>query len=254
MKLAPRSFGSRDNRGVVLAPIVIRSGWRAVRVIPPKNRERPATLVLVADRGAPDAALVSRAVDACRDLGLSAVITQALRPPDQAPFLAAAGTLIQELHLLNLAHPPARTWWSIGGTPPIRRHSPDQAIADLDYLAFEPFWHFDTVALRDALLATQISRLRTISIGEKPIGYLISGCSGRRGFIQRLAIHPDQEGRGYASALLIDALQRLGRRGVESVTINTQVDNVRARMLYERHGFVLQTERLGVIGFSLGTS
>ena len=36
------------------------------------------------------------------------------------------------------------------------------------------------------------------------------------------------------------------------VTINTQLDNIRAKDLYERHGFVLDTERLGVIGFHVG--
>lgn len=236
-----------------LAPIVIRSGWRAVRVIPPEHCERPATIGMVADRGAPDAALVRRAVAVCRDLGVCAAITQALRPPDQPPFLAAGGRVIQELDLLHLSNPVPRRWWSAGGDVSVQRHSPDRSIADLDYLAFGPFWHFDTVALRDALVATQSSRLRAISLGEQPIGYLISGTSQTRGFIQRLAVHPDHEGRGYASAMLADALGWMGRAGVDSVSINTQGDNERARLLYERHGFVRQAEQLTVIDFDLSS-
>jgi ribosomal protein S18 acetylase RimI-like enzyme len=46
-----------------------------------------------------------------------------------------------------------------------------------------------------------------------------------------------------------DALGWAGRHQVVTVTINTQTDNLRARHLYQRHGFVLQPEHLGVIGF-----
>jgi ribosomal protein S18 acetylase RimI-like enzyme len=238
----------------VSAPIVLRAGWRAVKVVPPASNARPATLCLLPNREAPDADLLAQALQACRDLGIRHAITQALRTPEHPPLLALGGTLIQQLHLLSLQDPPASRRWSGITGPGVQRHAPDQAIANLDHAAFGGFWHFDTVALDDAMSATQEKRLRSVVVDNQPLGYLICGCTETRGFIQRIAVHPEHEGKGYATALLTDAVGWLGRRGAQSVTINTQIDNVRARTLYERNDFVLQPERLGVIGFSTGVT
>jgi ribosomal protein S18 acetylase RimI-like enzyme len=194
---------------------------------------------------------MQRALDACHTRGIPAAISQALRPHDYAPFVSAGGTLVQELFLLVLHDPPPQTRWTNAASTDPRRHRADHRIARLDYLAFGGFWHFDTIALADALAATRVSRLRAIVIDDEPVGYIISGHNGERGFIQRLAVHPAHQGRGYASALLRDSLGWLGRRGATSVTINTQTDNHRARTLYERHGFSVQPERLGVIGWNV---
>ena len=253
MKLAPRSFLASGHRGTpVASPLVLRAGWRALKLIAPLHPERPATLALVSNRSTPDTPLIKVALDACATHGISAALTQALRPEEFAPFLAAGGTLMQELFVLNLCAPRARSRWERPVSGDMVRHWPDEHIAELDYHAFGGFWHFDTFALADALAATPASRLRAIMVDGQPVGYLICGANDSRGFVQRLAVHPDYEGRGYASALLRDGLGWLGRRGVHMVTINTQLDNIRAKDLYERHGFVLDTERLGVIGFHVG--
>jgi ribosomal protein S18 acetylase RimI-like enzyme len=251
VKLAPRSFSSSGHRGTrVSAPLVLRAGWRAIKVIPPINTERPATLALLADRDAPGPDLMQRALDVCHARGIPSAISQALRPGDYAPFLSAGGTLVQELLLLSLHDPaPHRILHRSAGM--VQRHRPDHRIAHLDYRAFGGFWHFDTLALADAMAATTTSRLRAVMVNNEPVGYLISGANGPRGFIQRLAVDPVHQGRGYAGALLRDSLGWLGRRGATSVTINTQTDNHRARTLYERHGFVVQPERLGVIGWNV---
>jgi ribosomal protein S18 acetylase RimI-like enzyme len=252
VKRAPGFFSSSGHRGTgVSAPLVLRAGWRAVKVIPPAHIERPATIALVADRDAPGPDLMQRALDACHTRGIPAAISQALRPNEYAPFVSAGGTVAQELLLLVLHDPRSVSRWAQVGPNEPQRHRADSTIAHLDYLAFGGFWHFDTIALADAMAATRTSRLRAIMINDKPVGYIISGYNASRGFIQRLAVHPDYQGRGFASALLRDSLGWLGRRGATSVTINTQTDNHRARMLYERHGFSVQPERLGVIGFTV---
>lgn len=228
---------------------MLRAGWRAIKVIPPAHPERPATLALVVDRDAPGPDLMQRALDACHARGIPAAISQALRPADYAPFTSAGGTLMQELHLLSLHQPQHPTRRS--GRVDIRRHRPNAPIAAVDYRAFGGFWHFDTVAINDALTATATSRLRSVLVDNVPVGYIVVGYNGSRGFVQRLAIDPDHEGRGYGGALLRDGLAWLHRRGATTIAINTQTDNTRARALYERHGFILQPERLGVIGFRL---
>ncbi|MBC8483689.1 MAG: GNAT family N-acetyltransferase, partial [Actinobacteria bacterium] len=62
------------------------------------------------------------------------------------------------------------------------------------------------------------------------------------GFGPRLAVRPRHEGLGIGSALLADAISWLDRAGARDVWVNTQPDNDRARLLYQRHGFA---ERAG---------
>jgi GNAT superfamily N-acetyltransferase len=122
-------------------------------------------------------------------------------------------------------------------------------VAAIDRAAFGGFWHFDTDAIADALAATRSIRLRVIHHDDQPVAYIVSGITETRAFIQRLAVLPTAQGRGYASALVQDALGWAGRHHVITVSINTQTDNTRARQLYQRHGFTLQPDHLGVVGF-----
>ena len=83
------------------------------------------------------------------------------------------------------------------------------------------------------------------------IGYAITGRSGRRGYIQRLAVHPDCRGVGLGTALVTDGLRWLRRWRVRQAIVNTQFDNGRALALYERLGFARQPLGLSVLSAGL---
>jgi ribosomal protein S18 acetylase RimI-like enzyme len=69
------------------------------------------------------------------------------------------------------------------------------------------------------------------------VGYVSYTLREGRGHIDRIAIDPDFQGKGYGAELLTLTLQRLEREGGRNVGLNTQSDNYKAHGLYGRFGF-----------------
>jgi len=126
------------------------------------------------------------------------------------------------------------------------RRSHHQSILELDSKAFDAFWRLDESGLQEALSATPISRLRVVRRDEI-VGYAITGRAGRNGYLQRLAVSPDQQGAGIGSALVHDSLRWLKRNRVSRVWVNTQQTNSRAFGLYQRLGFRSEPTHLTVL-------
>jgi ribosomal protein S18 acetylase RimI-like enzyme len=188
---------------------------------------------------------VLRCVDGLGSRGVTAAVTPALSPLEAAPFFRAGFTVYENLHLLAryLDGPlPSSSHRLRRGRPWHRRQ-----VLHIDARAFEEFWQFDASALREARRATPTSRFM-VSVGpDGPDGYAVTGQAGVRGYLQRLAVEPEQQGRGIGSALVHDALGWLHRRGVGVALVNTQDRNVRALALYEHLGFVRQRDGLVVL-------
>jgi GNAT superfamily N-acetyltransferase len=176
--------------------------------------------------------------------GVRRVLTPALAARDCAPFVAAGFAVHERLHLLrrNLNPPlPADQ----GERTRRARRSDFGDVLDVDHAAFEPFWQLGRDGIEEAVAATPQSRFRVV--GRPVRGYAICGSAARRGYIQRLAVHPDHQGSGLARRLLLDALGWLDRRKAASVLVNTQIGNDRAIALYEGMGFTLQPDGLSVL-------
>jgi ribosomal protein S18 acetylase RimI-like enzyme len=121
-------------------------------------------------------------------------------------------------------------------------------LARIDRAAFVDGWDLDATGILDACQATPQHRVRlAVTANDEPAGYMITGRNGAAGFVQRLAVHPDFEGRGVASSLLVDGLVWLQRRRVDDVLVNTNFDNERALDLYRRFGFEPLEESLSVL-------
>ena len=83
-------------------------------------------------------------------------------------------------------------------------------------------------------------------------GYTISGRAGLRGFVQRLAVHPDTQSTGIGRRLLLDGLAWMQRGGAREAFVNTQTNNAAALALYTSVGFREEPIGLTVLSVGLG--
>jgi ribosomal-protein-alanine N-acetyltransferase len=193
------------------------------------------------------------------------VLTGALAPGEEVPFLEAGFAVVEHLALLELEL--SRTPGTAGRSVPhrsgyrrgdwaLRRARPSDRppVLSVDHSAFEAFWQLDDESLDEALAATPDRRFRvavrprvSLGRGRGIAGYAVTGLALDQGYIQRLAVHPAAQGKGAGRALLADGLRWLERKGAARVVVNTQESNERALALYERFGFRSSSERLSVL-------
>jgi ribosomal protein S18 acetylase RimI-like enzyme len=206
-------------------------------VAPWRGRVDVAHLVL-AEGSPPPRNHVEEGVEHLRRAGYTAIVTSALTAADSLPFVDAGFGVRERLHLLEHAmhdipapsdaEPPLRRAWRIDRS----------AVLDLDRLAFDDFWQLEPEGLVDALHATPAVRFR---IGDgstrTPVAYAITGRAGRRGYLQRVAVHPDARRHGWGQTLVYDALRWLRHHDANRALVNTQWANEGALALYESCGF-----------------
>lgn len=228
---------------------VVRRGHERLRVGPWRGDQRIAFIAPLGDSLPPTVAMVRHACSVLSDRGYERALTGALGERERASFERAGFEPHEQLHLLahdltdlpDAAPVPMRRGWRF-----------DRAAAlEVDGAAFPAFWRLDRDGLADAIDATPVARFRVVTEGRRIVGYAVTGRAGPRGYVQRLAVHPDQQGRGMGAALVLDGLRWLVRRGARQAVVNTQVDNRRALELYQRLGFRLQPSGLLVLGTSL---
>jgi len=76
--------------------------------------------------------------------------------------------------------------------------------------------------------------------GEKEIsGFLIACCqeNERRAVIMRIAVHPDYRGRGIATILIEEAIDKIREMGIREVELDVDIVKRGAIQLYEAVGF-----------------
>ncbi|MCL4535836.1 MAG: GNAT family N-acetyltransferase [Bacteroidetes bacterium] len=112
------------------------------------------------------------------------------------------------------------------------------AVVMLEREAFPWIWWSGAEELRwyDGLMGTQFWVVRQHPDGEV-IGLLGMTLSLGVGHVDRLAILPRYQGRGYGEATLAFGLSQLWKRGVRRVSLLTQADNHRSQSLYSKAGF-----------------
>lgn len=190
---------------------------------------------------------VARAAADLGDRGIGRVLTPALPPEEAAPFLAEGFAVLERLHLLR--HPLARLPHTPATGGRLRRgwRRDHATVLDVDALAFDDFWRFDRDALLDARNATPTSQLRVVEVDRRVVGYAVTGRAGTTSYLQRLAVHPDHQGAGLGTLLIVDALTWSAGHGASDVLVNTQERNAGALALYQRLGFVPEPHGLAVL-------
>jgi len=211
-------------------------GW--ARVAPWRGRGHVAHLVL-AEGSPPERAVVDDCLMRLRRAGYAAVVTSALTAADSLPFVDAGFEVRERLHLLE--HLVEDVPGATATDPTLRRawRGDRAGVLDLDNRSFDDFWRLDMGSLSEALHATPAVRFR---LGDDPrqksaAAYAITGRAGRRGYLQRVAVHPDARRCGWGRALVFDSLRWLRRHDARRALVNTQWKNEAALALYESCGF-----------------
>lgn len=228
---------------------VVRRGQERLRVGPWRGDHRVAFIAPVGDALPPTVAMVQHALAHLQGRGYERALTGALAERERGGFERAGFEPHESLHLLahdllDIPEPAdvkLRRAWAF-----------DRAAAlAVDGAAFPPFWRLDRDGLHEAIRATPIARFRVAVDGGRVVGYAVTGRAGARGYVQRLAVHPDSEGRGFGRSLVIDGLRWLTRHKVTQAVVNTQSGNERALALYQQLGFRLQPSGLLVLALAL---
>lgn len=223
---------------------IVHHGRDRVQISGWKSRDDVANLVPFpsGDRLAVDT--VRRAIDSARESGYRRAYTAAMSPTQAVPFVEGGFELVEELHLLerHLDGDPSSTR---GGLRRGRRLDFD-AVLSFDGLAFDEFWQFDRSSLADAMRATPRSRFQ-VTRTTPIVGYHVTGLAGSNAYLQRVAVHPEAQGRGWGRRLVEDGLRWAWRNGAVRAHVNTQITNERALALYERCGFQSARHRLQVL-------
>jgi ribosomal protein S18 acetylase RimI-like enzyme len=197
---------------------------------------------------APSPRALRRLLERMQRAGYREVVTNALGPGASLPLVDFGFAVRGRLHLLvhDLGGLPAET----GRTRRAAR-SDRAAVLAADAAAFDEFWRFDSVALREAAHATPRAHTRVAPADGEPVGYGLFGRSGIAGYVQRLAVAPAFQDLGFGHSLLVDGLRWLRGHGASRAYVNTQEDNERALALYLRSGFRQLPVGLNVLGREL---
>jgi len=197
---------------------------------------------------APPPDVLTELLERLHDDGYREVVTNALGPAASLPLVDVGFAVKGRLHLL--AHDLERLHAPSGITRRSTR-SDRHAILAADAAAFEEFWQFDALALREATRATPRSHLRVTPPDGDPYGYGLFGRAATAGYVQRLAVSPAEQRRGAGHALLTDGLRWLRTHGAKRAYVNTQENNQGALALYLRAGFTRLPVGLHVLGRAL---
>jgi len=112
-------------------------------------------------------------------------------------------------------------------------------------LSFLGTQYYDDVKPHRTVLADPSIALVAVSSDDEVIGILDVEIDGRAATIDTIAVHPDHQGTGIASALLSAALTRLEAGRIDTLDAWTREDAA-ANRWYQRNGFAEQYRYLHV--------
>jgi ribosomal protein S18 acetylase RimI-like enzyme len=141
------------------------------------------------------------------------------------------------------------------GNPDVRvrrGHAVDlPVVLEIDRAGFEAQWNKDEGVLGPALVNAPvflIAELHGVAVGY---AFVTTHFSGRLVHLVRIAVLPAFRGQAIGVRLLAEVILYARTLGAESVTLNTQSNNLVARRLYEWFGFRLTGEAQTVLRYDL---
>lgn len=81
-------------------------------------------------------------------------------------------------------------------------------------------------------------------LGETLIGSILASDDGRRGWINRLAVHPDHRGQKVGERLIAEAERVLHEQGRQIIAALIEGHNIHSQNLFKRVGYLVMPEVL----------
>ena len=180
----------------------------------------------------------------CDELGFDLAIVAEYAERRRESFYSSAGMdVLEDIVVYELGRLPRGPHITANGhrlmlSPVDLSH--DGAFAELlalDHRAFPWLWWNSRGEFENYAGVPGVSIDFARSEGDEPIGYIGTTSLGSWGHLDRIAVEPELQGRGYGRALLDLSIERLREGGARRVALSTQASNTISRALYESVGF-----------------
>jgi ribosomal protein S18 acetylase RimI-like enzyme len=120
------------------------------------------------------------------------------------------------------------------------------SVGDIDALV--GLWEAAGLGFRRHLVRPELINLlqhhpdpvMVIEVDGSPVASIMGTFDGRRGWVNRLATHPDHRGRGLARRLLLELEARLRAKGCRKLNLLVEPDNAGIVAFYERYGYQVE--------------
>ena len=110
-------------------------------------------------------------------------------------------------------------------------------LLSLDHRAFPWLW-WNSLAEFENYAGVPGVKIQLVRDGdERAVGYIGTTSLGSWGHLDRIAVDPSLQGRGYGRILLDIAIRQLTEQGARRIALSTQASNTVSRALYESAGF-----------------
>ncbi|MFV1963112.1 MAG: GNAT family N-acetyltransferase [Acidimicrobiia bacterium] len=226
------------------APVTLSRGWARANARPWNDETSDAFLRLA--RGSHD--FLAAASEDLVDLSRASVYSPALYPSSTRIWKRCG---YEETFHLNVMERSVTSNRSGPTTPIDESRTPDwHAIMEIDRLAFQGFWRMSLAGLMEAMASTTRSVVLTVGDTET-VGYAIVGAQWNVSYLQRIAVHPEHTGKNIGSDLVRAALAWARRTAAQTMVLNIREENVHARRLYSKEGFVLTGAALRILRYEV---
>ena len=189
--------------------------------------------------------LIRAAVERCVDMGDELIVTVELdsrRSP--ARYERAGLEMLEEVITYELGA-VRQPWSGSDHLRLVRVEADDVAAIDLvtniDQVSFPWLWRNNRAEF-DVYVQTPGVEIWLVETDDEPVGYFGVTLFPAWGHLDRIAVVPEQQGKGFGLETLGLAVETMRKRGARRVGLSTQRTNRRSQRLYERFGFERTSE------------
>ncbi len=200
-------------------------GWSWVRLLAIRDGRMPGRVVRE----------LWRAAEACRPAGIRHIAI--LMVTNWLPAYFASLGFQYEEDIITLCHTVDAELEARPSSCCIRAAEREDLpqLARIDRQAFPSPWQLSDAELWQSL---RLCAEATVALdGGEIVGFQLCTRQGDAAHLARLAVAPAFQGRRIGTALVARLLRRLHTRKVETISVNTQANNLPSQRLYARLGF-----------------